>query len=233
MGEFIAQRQLDGGHVAQFPVIGDDIDLFNALEDNADTTDPAFTDAADIASEGGLTAGYHNPGDFITGKKIKMSEKTVRVDDVLVAAIDVPFADLDLTHFDVLTPFSQKLGRSLATDLDRKIAAIALKAATTSAIAGVMPGGQVVEREVTGANNIGSFFADAAGTGNFQKRLLPLWLVSLTKTTCRKKVASCSSLLTSVQSCVTKQTSSIVTSTMDRLQELSTPEPSACLKASS
>ena len=35
MGEFIAQRQLDGGHVAQFPVIGDDIDLFNALEDNA------------------------------------------------------------------------------------------------------------------------------------------------------------------------------------------------------
>ena len=110
MGEFIAQRQLDGGHVAQFPVIGDDIDLFNALEDNADTADPAFTDAADIASEGGLTAGYHNPGDFITGKKIKMSEKTVRVDDVLVAAIDVPFADLDLSHFDVLTPFSQEVG---------------------------------------------------------------------------------------------------------------------------
>tara|TARA_A100001388_G_scaffold277681_1_gene270631 strand:+ start:4392 stop:5585 length:1194 start_codon:yes stop_codon:yes gene_type:complete len=171
MGEFIAQRQLDGGHVAQFPVIGDDIDLFNALEDNADTTDPAFTDAADIASEGGLTAGYHNPGDFITGKKIKMSEKTVRVDDVLVAAIDVPFADLDLTHFDVLTPFSQKLGRSLATDLDRKIAAIALKAATTSAIAGVMPGGQVVTREVTGSPTTQtSFFADSStGSGNFRQ----------------------------------------------------------------
>ncbi|MBN30328.1 MAG: hypothetical protein CMB34_06670 [Euryarchaeota archaeon] len=163
MGEFIAQRQLDGGHVAQFPVIGDDIDLFNALEDNADTTDGPFTDADDVASEGGLKAGYHNPGDFITGKKIKMSEKTVRVDDVLVAAIDVPFADLDLTHFDVLTPFSQKLGRSLATDLDRKIAAIALKAATTAAIAGVMPGGQVVENTVSGGSGIASFFADSSG----------------------------------------------------------------------
>ena len=175
MGEFIAQRQLDGGHVAQFPVIGDDIDLFNALEDNADTTDGPFTDAADIASEGGLTAGYHNPGDFITGKKIKMSEKTVRVDDVLVAAIDVPFADLDLTHFDVLTPFSQKLGRSLATDLDRKIAAIALRAANTAAIAGVMPGGQVVEREVSSGSGIASFFADTStGSGNFRNDVADL-----------------------------------------------------------
>ena len=170
MGEFIAQRQLDGGHVAQFPVIGDDIDLFNALDDNVDNDGTAFENAADIASEGGLTAGYHNPGDFITGKKIKMSEKTVRVDDVLVAAIDVPFADLDLSHFDVLTPFSQKLGRSLATDLDRKIAAIALKAATTSAIAGVMPGGQSVTREVTGAPTTqAQFFADSsADATNFR-----------------------------------------------------------------
>ena len=95
-----------------------------------------------------------------------MSEKNVRVDDVLVAAIDVPFADLDLTHFDVLTPFSQKLGRSLATDLDRKIAAIALKAANTAAIAGVMPGGQVVERAVSGGSGIGSFYADAATGGS-------------------------------------------------------------------
>ena len=169
MGEFIAQRQLDGGHIAQFPVIGDDIDLFNALDDDADNNSTPFEDAADIGAEGGLKAGYHNPGDFITGKRIKLSEKTVRVDDVLVAAIDVPFADLDLSHFDVLTPFSQKLGRSLATDLDRKIAAIALKAATTSAIAGVMPGGQSVEREVSGGAAIGSFYADdSTGAGNFR-----------------------------------------------------------------
>ena len=175
MGEFIAQRQLDGGHVAQFPVIGDDIDLFNALDDDADNNSTPFEDNADIGAEGGLKAGYHNPGDFISGKKIKMSEKTVRVDDVLVAAIDVPFADLDLTHFDVLTPFSQKLGRSLATDLDRKIAAVALKAANTAAIAGVMPGGQVVEREVSSGSGIASFFADTStGSGNFRNDVAAL-----------------------------------------------------------
>mgnify|MGYP005734947463 FL=1 len=175
MGEFIAQRQLDGGHVAQVPVIGDDIDFVNALDDDADNNSTPFEDNADIGAEGGLKAGYHNPGDFISGKKIKMSEKTVRVDDVLVAAIDVPFADLDLTHFDVLTPFSQKLGRSLATDLDRKIAAVALKAANTAAIAGVMPGGQVVEREVSSGSGIASFFADTStGSGNFRNDVAAL-----------------------------------------------------------
>lgn len=154
-GEFIAQKQLDGGHEAQWPVIGDDLDLFNALEDNADGSDPAFTDAADIAAEGGLTAGYHNPGDFITGKKIKMSERVIRVDDILVAPIDVPFADLNLSHFDVLGPYAQKLARSLATDNDRKIAAVAYKAATTAGVSGVYPGGNEVER--TGANDATGF----------------------------------------------------------------------------
>ena len=36
-----------------------------------------------------------------------MSQKTVTVDRHLVAAIDVPFLDLELTHFDVLAPYAR------------------------------------------------------------------------------------------------------------------------------
>lgn len=168
-GEFIAQKQLDGGHEAQWPVIGDDIDLFNALDDNVDGDPTPFEDAADVGAEGGLKAGYHNPGDFIVGKKIKMSERVIRVDDILVAPIDVPFADLNLSHFDVLGPYAQKLARSLATDNDRKIAAVAYKAALEGAVAGVYPGGNVVTRDAGANTTFGGVYADSStGSGNFR-----------------------------------------------------------------
>ena len=170
-GEFIAQKQLDGGHEAQWPVIGDDIDLFNATDLN-DTSSPADGSFDEALSEGGLNAGYHTPGEFITGKKIKMSERVIRVDDILVAPIDVPFADLNLSHFDVLGPYAQKLARSLATDNDRKIASVALSAALDGAVSGVYPGGNSVTREVGSSTNpfaTGAAYEDTSvGSGRFR-----------------------------------------------------------------
>ena len=142
-GSIIASKMLNGGHVAQWPVIGDDIDLRNI----GVFTDSGFDAAYEtVESEGGLALGYHNPGEFITGRKIKMSERTVRVDDILVAAIDVPFIDLDLSHFDQMGPLSNKLGRSLAVDNDKKIATIALAGARHAGETGIYPGGQRVTR---------------------------------------------------------------------------------------
>jgi hypothetical protein len=99
-----------------------------------------------------------------------MSERTVRCDDVLVAPIDIPFADLDLSHFDVLTPYAQKLARSLAQDLDRKIATVALKAATTAGVTGVYPGGNEIERTgVNDANTPSGYYTDnTTGSGLFR-----------------------------------------------------------------
>jgi len=122
--------------------------------------------------------GYHSPGEFITGRKIKMSERTVRVDDILVAAIDVPFIDLDLSHFDQMGPLSNKLGRSLAVDNDKKIATIALAGARHAGETGIYPGGQRVTRWGVSTSVAASDFISVplshaypdstAGAGNFR-----------------------------------------------------------------
>jgi len=173
-GQFIAMKQLDGGHEARWPVIGDDIDLFNSLDDDGNEDGTAWQ-AGDVVAEGGIAMGYHNPGDFITGRKIKMSEKVIRCDDILVAPIDVPFADLDLAHFDVLGPYAQKLARSLATDNDRKIAALAWAAAKAAPVAGVYPGGNNVEVGASGGSSFSSFFANnTTGSGLFRESVAEL-----------------------------------------------------------
>ena len=105
-GSFMSIKQLNGAASAQWPIIGND---------------PAGS--------------YHTPGDFIndTGsgsntKRIQMFQKTITADEYLVNALDIPFTDLNLLHFDVISPFATKLGRNLAKILDRKIAALAVKA---------------------------------------------------------------------------------------------------------
>ena len=163
--EFLAMKQLDGGHMAQWPILGEDIEVY----DIGEGTDSSGSDGEfeSFAGEGGLKAGYHNPGDFIEGRKIKMSEATVRVDDMLVAAIDVPFIDLDLSHFEVLAPFATKIGRSLAIDNDRKIATIARKAAIDGGETGIYPGGSTVLRNAS--STVAGTYADSqTGSGKFR-----------------------------------------------------------------
>ena len=141
-GNIMSLKVLQGSHSAQFPIIGDDIDLAST-------------------SGNGVTKGYHAPGTFIAGETIKMSKTSIEVDDILVAAMDVGYADLDIAHFDVLGPFAMKLGRSLAQDCDKKIAIMALKAARTAAVSGIHKGGQLVSYNTAGAQAITTAYADS------------------------------------------------------------------------
>tara|TARA_R100000458_G_C8277787_1_gene253494 strand:+ start:4193 stop:5368 length:1176 start_codon:yes stop_codon:yes gene_type:complete len=146
-GNIMATRVLTGqGHEAQFPIMG---------------TEPA--------------ASYHNPGTLLVDGDIKMTEQTVRVDDILVAHVDVPFADLDIAHFDVLQPFATRLGRSLAINLDKKLAVVGVKAARHAAEAGIHAGGKQVTRDdgVTGTVETAASIAAAypnssTGSGRFR-----------------------------------------------------------------
>jgi len=165
-GSFLAQRTLTGGDTAQWPVIGDDLELWD-IGTGTDSTSPADGEFESFAADGGLKAGYHTPGEFIKGRKVNLSEKNVIVDDMLVAAIDVPFIDLDLMHFDVLQPFATKLGRSLAIDNDRKIATIARKAAIAGDETGVYKGGQQVYRSGNATVN-GTYEDNQTGSGLFR-----------------------------------------------------------------
>ena len=157
-GSIMLKKTIEGGHMYQWPIIGDDI----VLSDIGTPVDDAPTDDIfdSVTASGGLRLGYHTPGDFISGQEVKVTEATVRVDDMLVGMIDVPFQDLDLSHFDVLQPFATKIGRSLAIDNDKKIATIALKAARTAADAGIHQGGQVVDINVTTPTSLTNAFAD-------------------------------------------------------------------------
>mgnify|MGYP003110723875 CR=1 FL=1 len=164
-GQYMASKQLDGGVAAQWPIIGPDIDLFAVGGDDTNFTDDA---ADDTHLPQGMYAGYHVTGRFITGSKIASSVKTVNVDDILVAAIDVPFLDLDLAHFDLLGPYAAKLGRSIARDLDRKIAALVLKGATDSAPSnGTYPGGASVVRGSASATVAATYTDDIGGVTKF------------------------------------------------------------------
>ena len=150
-GNIMAVKQLDGGRTAQWPIIGDDIDL-------------ASTDS------NGVDKGYHTPGHELLGQDIKMSEETITVDDVLVAQVDVPFADLDLNHFDVIQPYGVKLGRSLAIDLDKKCATIAMKAARAPAVSYIHSGGnEVVTNTLTTAATYEAWYTnDSPGSTKFR-----------------------------------------------------------------
>jgi len=138
-GSFMAHKTLSGGKSFQWPVIGDDIDV-DAIG--------TYTSAGVHDAVGGLYKGYHEPGKFISGAKVKMNERVVEVDDMLVAAIDIPFTDLDLSHFDIMAPFATKLGRTLAISNDKKVCTTAIHAARDEGIAGVYPGGQQVQRTI-------------------------------------------------------------------------------------
>ncbi len=107
---------------------------------------------------------------------IKMMEGVVRVDDILVSHIDVPFADLDIAHYSVLGPFATKLGRTLAIEMDKKIAIIGLKAAHTAAVSGIHAGGKVVTRDdaaggsddTAGASVTVAYPNSSVGSGRFR-----------------------------------------------------------------
>jgi hypothetical protein len=133
-GQFISVKQIEGANSAQWPILGDD---------------PA--------------PAYHVPGvvlnNTVTAPRIKTSSADVVVDEILVNALDVPFRDIELTHFDVLAPFATKLGRGIAKVLDKKIAILAIKAARTASVTGLHGGGYLVERNSSGSG--GTLLTDA------------------------------------------------------------------------
>lgn len=127
-GQFISVKVIEGANSAQWPILGDD---------------PAPS--------------YHTPGvvlnNTVSSPRIKTASADVVVDEILVNALDVPFRDMEISHFDVLAPFATKLGRGIAKVLDKKIAILAVKAARTSSVTSLHGGGYKVERNSTGSGS--------------------------------------------------------------------------------
>jgi len=120
---------------------------------------------------GGLSAYYHVPGSPILGatadggstaNQMPVAEKTIVMDDLLVASTFVYDLDEMLAHYDLRGEMARKIGYALANSYDQKIFRAAAKAA-------------VQPRAVTGQNSgatieIGN--ANIAGTSGHSAALV-------------------------------------------------------------
>ena len=120
---------------------------------------------------GRMTAAYHQPGTPILGSgDPPVAEKTIVMDDLLVASAFVYDLDETLAHYSLRGEISKKIGYALAEAYDKKIFRIIAKAAREahpiSAAPGPEPGGSIIK---LGAGNafsaqhlVDAFFEAAA-----------------------------------------------------------------------
>jgi hypothetical protein len=99
---------------------------------------------------GRMTAGYHTPGTPILGSgDPPVAEKTIIIDDLLQSSAFVYDLDEVLSHYDLRSEISRKIGHALAEAYDKKIFRMIAKAAREAhpitAAPGPEPGGSVIK----------------------------------------------------------------------------------------
>ena len=116
---------------------------------------------------GRTTAEYHTPGNAILGNSDgapPVAEKTITVDDLLISSAFVYDLDETLSHYDMRSEISRKIGYALAEKYDRlifrAIARGARSASPVSATNFVEPGGTQIR--VGASTNESDAFSSAA-----------------------------------------------------------------------
>lgn len=118
-------------------------------------------------------ARYHTPGSEILGQKIKGTEITVTLDDLLISDTFVALIDELMNHYDVRAPYSTEAGRSLALLEDRTISQCLIKAARGAALfTGDQGGGSVTQADISGSADFGASGADVISAVNLAKQRL-------------------------------------------------------------
>ena len=107
---------------------------------------------------GRTTAEYHTPGNSILGDsngRPPVAEKTITVDDLLISSAFLYDLDETLSHYDMRSEISRKIGYALAEKYDRLIfRAIAKGARQASPVQSVGTGGSLVSMEEPGGTQI-------------------------------------------------------------------------------
>lgn len=88
---------------------------------------------AQFPAYGRVSASYHTPGNEILGQAMNRAERTISVDDLLLA--DVTLAQIDdlQNHYDVRGPYAEELAYALVNKADQNVLQVALNAARGSA----------------------------------------------------------------------------------------------------
>ena len=91
---------------------------------------------------GKLSAGYHTPGEAIVpADKLKANEKTIVMDDLLVASQFVYDLDEVLAQWSARSEISKQIGEALARHYDERIARVLANAAEEASVVDGEPGG--------------------------------------------------------------------------------------------
>jgi len=80
-----------------------------------------------------VDASYHTPGTMIVGQASNVNERTIAIDDLLVAPVFIPNLDEAMNHFDYRSIYSTECGRALAKAWDVNVLQVAVLAARASA----------------------------------------------------------------------------------------------------
>jgi len=78
------------------------------------------------------SAYYHTPGEFIPGGQIKHAERTITIDELLIAPAFIASIDEAKNHYDVRSVYSKELGAKLANTMDKHILQTAVQAARST-----------------------------------------------------------------------------------------------------
>ena len=108
-------RVIQNGKSAQFPVIGR-----------------------------GPAAVYHTPGTEILGQSFKQAERIIAVDKLLISHVFIADIDDAMSHFDVRSAYSQRMGAQLAQTFDNHVMRELIRAASSTATITGEDGGLVV-----------------------------------------------------------------------------------------
>jgi len=129
MKELHTIRTISSGKTAQFPVIGT-------------ATAKYHTPGEDVFEEGGTSPTYN--------QIIKHTEKTIHIDDVLLAATSIANIDELKNHYEVRSVYAAELGRALAKRFDlATMKTLAAAADSAANISGITPAGTTVDASVT------------------------------------------------------------------------------------
>jgi hypothetical protein len=115
---------------------------------------------------GGIDAEYHTPGAEITGLNVPHGEIVVTIDDLLISHAFIANIDEAMNHYDVRSPYSTEIGRSLAYKKDSHLLQLAVLAARGAAPVTGESGGSVIKNPAmltdgTGETLVKALFAAA------------------------------------------------------------------------
>lgn len=109
--------------------------------------------AASFPATGRLTAKYHTPGTTLVGQAMNHNERTIVIDDLLVADAFISKIEEAKAHWDVRAPISEQMGDALAQAYDKNVAQVGVLAARAPAVVTGLPGGSIINAGATVATD--------------------------------------------------------------------------------